>query len=230
MRALNRPKPTVYVERRADGMLVLSAGRVAAGRAAAGHRLSAARRRAPARRHLSSRAARARPRLAAAYLCRGLGKTGAVASWLIAQGFGPDPQADRHPVGQQPRERAVPVRRDARRRAGGADLAQLFAVGRFHPPRPCAVGRRARPGLRAGLRRATPRPSIARTGARSSRSTASGGCLRRAGRLLDRCRGRRAPPAHHGRHAGQDPVHLGLDRPAQGRAEHPRQSRRRRPR
>ena len=80
-------------------------------------------------------------------------KTGAVASWLIAQGYGPDSITGRDPVGQQPGERAVPVRRDARGPAGGADIAQLFAVRRFRAPRSGARSRAAGFGVRAGLGR-----------------------------------------------------------------------------
>ena len=65
---------------------------VAAGRPAAGHRPSAARRRAPTRRHLPRRAPR--PGRIAAWqrltYAEAWARTGAVASWLIAQGFGPD--------------------------------------------------------------------------------------------------------------------------------------------
>jgi len=90
MRSLNRPKPTVAVERRADGTLVLSAGRTLPEdlplmidwlQRAAERRPTVtflAQRRGPERawRHLSYAEAWA--------------KTGAIASWLIAQGYGPD--------------------------------------------------------------------------------------------------------------------------------------------
>jgi feruloyl-CoA synthase len=90
MRSLNRPKPTVAVARRADGTLVLSAGRSLPDefplmidwlQRAAERRPNVtflAQRRGPERawRHLSYAEAWA--------------KTGAVASWLIAQGYGPD--------------------------------------------------------------------------------------------------------------------------------------------
>ena len=90
MRTLNRPKPTVAVERRADGTLVLSAGRElpdeqplmidwlqrAAERRSQGTFL--AQRRGPDR---------AWQRLTYA---EAWAKTGAIASWLIAQGYGPE--------------------------------------------------------------------------------------------------------------------------------------------
>ena len=89
MRALNRPKPTVEVERRPDGTLVLSAGRAlptglplvidqlrqAAERRADVTFLAERRGSDRAWRHLSYAEAWAR--------------TGAVASWLIAEGYGP---------------------------------------------------------------------------------------------------------------------------------------------
>src|SRR5689334_10002013 len=89
MRSLNRPKPTVSIERRADGVLVLSAGRELP------HDL-------PLVIDWLQRAAERRPHVVFLAERRGPGrtwqrlsyaeawaKTGAVASWLIAQGYGP---------------------------------------------------------------------------------------------------------------------------------------------
>ena len=90
MRVLNRPKPAVSVERRPDGTLILSAGRtLPADLPLVIDRLQAAALRRPDVTFLAERRGpdRAWQRLtyAAAWA-----QTGAVASWLIAQGFGPD--------------------------------------------------------------------------------------------------------------------------------------------
>ena len=90
MRVLNRPTPTVSVERRPDGTLLLSAGRtLPADLPLVIDRLQAAALRRPDVTFLAERRGpdRAWQRLtyAAAWA-----QTGAVASWLIAQGFGPD--------------------------------------------------------------------------------------------------------------------------------------------
>ncbi len=89
MRALNRPKPMVSVERRADGTLVLSAGRTLPVEL-------------PLVIDLLQRAAKRRPDVTFLAERRGpdrawqrltyagaWARTGAIASWLIAQGFGP---------------------------------------------------------------------------------------------------------------------------------------------
>jgi feruloyl-CoA synthase len=89
MRALNRPKPTVVVERRSDGTVILSAGRSLPDTL-------------PLVVDLLQRAAERRPGVTFLAERRGAGRawrrltyaeawaeTGAVASWLIAQGFGP---------------------------------------------------------------------------------------------------------------------------------------------
>ncbi|MBI2738813.1 MAG: AMP-binding protein [Rhodospirillales bacterium] len=90
MRTLNRPKPTVDVERRADGTVILSAGRALPPDL-------------PLVIDLLQRAAERRPRVTFLAERRGpdrawqrltyaeaWARTGAIASWLIAQGFGPD--------------------------------------------------------------------------------------------------------------------------------------------
>ena len=94
MRALNRPKPTVDVERRPDGTVILSAGRSLPADL-------------PLVIDLLARAAERRPYVTFLAERRGPGsgperawqhltyaeawaRTGAIASWLIAQGFGPD--------------------------------------------------------------------------------------------------------------------------------------------
>ncbi len=89
MRALNRPKPTVSVERRADGTLILSSGRsLPADLPLTIDWLERAAMRRPDVTFLAERRGpdRAWQRLTYA---ESWTKTGAVASWLIAQGFGP---------------------------------------------------------------------------------------------------------------------------------------------
>ena len=90
MRVLNRPKPTVDVERRADGTLILSAGRsLPAALPLVIDLLGRAAERRPNVTFLAERrgADRAWKRLSYA---EAWARTGAIASWLIAQGFGPD--------------------------------------------------------------------------------------------------------------------------------------------
>ena len=90
MRALNRPKPEVTVERRTDGTLLLSSGRALPDDL-------------PLVIDLLGRAAERRPEVTFLAERRGpdrgwqkityaeaWAKTGAVASWLIAQGYGPE--------------------------------------------------------------------------------------------------------------------------------------------
>src|SRR5262245_41884671 len=89
MRTLNRPKPAVSVERRADGTLVLSSGReLPADLALVIDLLQRAADRRPDVTFLAERRGpeRAWQRLTYA---EAWARTGAVASWLIAQGFGP---------------------------------------------------------------------------------------------------------------------------------------------
>ena len=90
MRTLNRPKPTVDVERRADGTLILSAGRsLPADLPLVIDLLQRAAERRPNVTFLAERRGpdRAWQRLTYA---EAWARTGAIASWLIAQGFGPD--------------------------------------------------------------------------------------------------------------------------------------------
>ena len=90
MRTLKRPKPTVSVERRADGTLILSAGRtLPSDLPLTIDWLERAALRRPDVTFLAERRGpeRAWQRLSYA---EAWAKTGAVASWLIAQGFGPD--------------------------------------------------------------------------------------------------------------------------------------------
>ncbi len=90
MRALNRPQPTVDVERRADGTVILSAGRsLPADLPLVIDLLQRAAERRPHVTFLAERrgADRAWQRLTYA---EAWARTGAVASWLIAQGFGKD--------------------------------------------------------------------------------------------------------------------------------------------
>ncbi|HZY51748.1 MAG TPA: AMP-binding protein [Reyranella sp.] len=90
MRTLNRPKPTVVVERRPDGVLVLSAGReLPQDRPLMIDWLQRAAERRP---HVTFLAERRGPDRAWQRLtyAEAWAKTGAVASWLIAQGYGPD--------------------------------------------------------------------------------------------------------------------------------------------
>ena len=88
MRTLNRPKPSVSVERRPDGVLILSAGRELPERPLMIDWLQRAAERRPAVTFLAERRGpdRAWQRLSYA---EAWAKTGAVASWLIAQGYGP---------------------------------------------------------------------------------------------------------------------------------------------
>ena len=90
MRTLNRPKPTLEVERRADGTLILSAGRsLPADLPLVIDLLQRAAERRPGVTFLAERRGpdRAWQRLTYA---EAWARTGAIASWLIAQGFGPD--------------------------------------------------------------------------------------------------------------------------------------------
>ncbi len=90
MRTLNRPKPTVAVERRADGTLVLSAGReLPAERVLMIDWLQRAAERRPQVTFLAQRRGPGRAWQRLTY-AEAWAKTGAVASWLIAQGYGPD--------------------------------------------------------------------------------------------------------------------------------------------
>src|SRR5688500_19655505 len=89
MRALNRPKPTVDVERGAAGTLSLSAGRsLPAGLPLVIDLLQRAAERRPTVTFLAERRGpdHAWQRLTYA---EAWARTGAIASWLIAQGFGP---------------------------------------------------------------------------------------------------------------------------------------------
>jgi feruloyl-CoA synthase len=90
MRVLNRPRPTVEVERRADGTVILSAGRtLPADLPLVIDLLGHAAERRPNVTFLAERRGpdRAWQRLTYA---EAWARTGAIASWLIAQGFGPD--------------------------------------------------------------------------------------------------------------------------------------------
>jgi feruloyl-CoA synthase len=89
MRALNRPKPSVAVERRGDGVIVLSAGREPDSEASfvIDHLQRAALRR-PDVTFLAQRRGPSRAWQRLSY-AEAWARTGAVASWLIAQGFGP---------------------------------------------------------------------------------------------------------------------------------------------
>jgi len=89
MRALNRPTPKVDVERRADGTLILSAGRsLPAELPLVIDLLGRAAERRPGVTFLAERRGpdRAWQRLTYA---EAWARSGAIASWLIAQGFGP---------------------------------------------------------------------------------------------------------------------------------------------
>lgn len=90
MRVLNRPRPTVEVERRADGTVILSAGRTLPTDLPLVIDLLA--RAAERRPHVTFLAERRGPDRAWQRLtyAEAWARTGAIASWLIAQGFGPD--------------------------------------------------------------------------------------------------------------------------------------------
>src|SRR5258708_39353974 len=89
MRSLNRPEPTVSVERRADGVLVLSAGRALPDELPLV--IDWLQRAVERRPHVTFLAERRGPDRAWQRLtyAEAWARTGAVASWLIAQGFGP---------------------------------------------------------------------------------------------------------------------------------------------
>jgi feruloyl-CoA synthase len=89
MRVLNRPLPTVAVERRADGTEIVSAGRdLPADYPLIIDRLREAAERRPDTVFLAERRGPERQWQRLTY-AEAWAKTGAVASWLIAQGFGP---------------------------------------------------------------------------------------------------------------------------------------------
>ncbi len=90
MRKLNRPRPTVEVERRPDGTLILSAGRALP--PALPLVIDLLQRAAERRPDVTFLAERRGPDHAWQRLSYGeaWARTGAIASWLIAQGFGPD--------------------------------------------------------------------------------------------------------------------------------------------
>lgn len=89
MRTLNRPKPAVSVERRPDGALVLSAGRVLPVELPLViDRLQQAAQRRPDVTFLAERRGPSRAWQRLTY-AEAWARTGAVASWLIAEGFGP---------------------------------------------------------------------------------------------------------------------------------------------
>jgi feruloyl-CoA synthase len=89
MRALNRPKPAVSVERRADGTLVLSSDRaLPAALPLVIDRLQQAAQRRPDVTFLAERRGADRAWLRLTY-AEAWARTGAIASWLIAEGFGP---------------------------------------------------------------------------------------------------------------------------------------------
>src|SRR4051794_40827730 len=90
MRSLNRPPPSVFVERRADGVLVVSAGRsLADDLPPMIDWLQRAAERRPHVTFLAERRGRDRAWQRLTY-AEAWARTGAVASWLIANGFGPD--------------------------------------------------------------------------------------------------------------------------------------------
>ncbi|MPZ35805.1 MAG: AMP-binding protein [Rhodospirillales bacterium] len=90
MRALNRPKPTVDVERRTDGTLILSADRsLPADLPLVIDLLQRAAERRPQVTFLAERRGPDRRWHRLSY-AEAWARTGAIASWLIAQGFGPD--------------------------------------------------------------------------------------------------------------------------------------------
>ncbi len=89
MRVLNRPKPQVTVERRPDGVLVLSSGRTLPDESPLIiDRLRDAAERRPDTTFLAERRGPDRAWQKLSY-AEAWTQTGAIASWLIAQGFGP---------------------------------------------------------------------------------------------------------------------------------------------
>ena len=137
------------------------------------------------------------------------------------------------PVGQCDRPCAPDARRLYGRHPGRTGLGRLLAA-EPGPPQAPAHRRIARAWAR--LRR---RYGAVRQGARRPRSFAlrdRGEPQRRQPRSRHPVRGARANTGRrsrraggrrdHGRHGGEDPVHLGLDRPAQGRHQHARHAHR----
>jgi feruloyl-CoA synthase len=89
MRVLNRPKPTVSVERRPDGSVILSSGRtLPADLPLVIDLLGRAAERRPHVTFLAERRGPDRTWQRLTY-AEAWARTGAIASWLIAQGFGP---------------------------------------------------------------------------------------------------------------------------------------------
>jgi len=89
MRQLDRPPPTVEVERRPDGTLLLSAGRdLPQDRPLIIDRLQEAAERRPNVTFLAQRRGLERQWQRLTY-AEAWARTGAIASWLIAQGYGP---------------------------------------------------------------------------------------------------------------------------------------------
>jgi feruloyl-CoA synthase len=90
MRQLERPKPSVVIERRAGDVLIVSAGRELAGDCPLIiDRLQQAAERRPAVTFLAERRGARRHWQHLTY-AEAWARTGAIASWLIAEGYGPD--------------------------------------------------------------------------------------------------------------------------------------------
>ena len=137
--------------------------------------------------------------------------------------------ADRDPVRQRPRARAARARRHVCRHPLCADLAGLFAgLERLrqaaHHRRPAHAG----PGVRRrrrGRSRAPSRRWCRRTSScvvtRNPLAEPPDDAVRRSARRRADRRGRRGACAGRARHHRQIPVHLRLDRHAEGRDQHP---------
>ncbi len=225
MRALNRPRPAVDVERQADGTFILSAGRslppdlplvIDLLQRAAEHRPASSP-------FWPSGAAPARAWQRPDLLPKAWARTGAIASWLIAQGFGPDSK----PIAilsDNSLERAARLRRPARRRARWRRSRPTLAVRRLHAPRP-----RCRSSMPAWCSRrtlhATPPPSIAR---RRASSRVDGKAAWPSARLAS-CSVDASVSERRLHITAETPAKIlftsGSTRPAQGRFKHPRQSR-----
>ena len=153
-------------------------------------------------------------------------KTGAVASWLIAQGYGPD-----RPRRRSCRTTAWRTRCSCSARCGRAcwwrrSRPTIRSSGDFARLDHALDARAAGAGVRAGLVAYGKALDRARRGARHRHRRWQGRGLP-FGALATARSMRRWPSGGctSGRHAGQDPVHVGLDRHGQGRAQHARQSR-----
>ena len=204
--------PRVELEKRADGSMLLRSPQKLRALRALRHRVAGAVVGQGAGARVPRRAQRRR--LAQADLPRDL-RRGAAHRARRCSTRPRRRQAGRDPLGQQHRPRAARARRDARRHSGRADLAGVFAdveglrqaevhlraaasPGSCSPPMPQKFG----PALEAVGAKSAPVAELLETN---------------PGSTLEREHAQGAA-----RHGGEDPLHLGLDRHAEGRDQHAR--------